>query len=65
MVTILTIGRYGGMKWCTLSGDPHYINFDGIKFDYQGKCLYDFVKTTSAAVNLIPFSIEVNRLKCN
>ena len=49
------------MRWCSLSGDPHYTNLEGVRFDYQGRCTYDLVKTTPEAEQsgLAPFSVEV------
>jgi len=54
------IQTHGSMRWCSLSGDPHYTNLEGVRFDYQGRCTYDLVKTTPEAEQsgLAPFSVE-------
>ncbi|PIK53132.1 putative IgGFc-binding protein [Apostichopus japonicus] len=39
-------GKYCTDKPCSCSiwGDPHYLSFDGVKFDFQGDCEYTLVE---------------------
>ncbi|XP_076814750.1 IgGFc-binding protein-like [Clavelina lepadiformis] len=54
------------LRYCTVSGDPHYDTLDGLHYEYQGKCLYDLIKTTGRGPpSLVQFQIETeneNRL---
>ncbi|XP_030069375.1 IgGFc-binding protein isoform X2 [Microcaecilia unicolor] len=44
---------------CIASGDSHYTNFDGLKYDFRGGCIYLFAGTNSQDPSLTPFSVTV------
>ncbi|XP_064161333.1 IgGFc-binding protein-like isoform X1 [Anguilla rostrata] len=44
--------------YCWAMGDPHYQNFDGKFFEFQGTCSYVLVRTNGKDPTLSAFSVE-------
>ncbi|KAM9114696.1 IgGFc-binding protein [Pangshura tecta] len=51
-----------GSATCSAAGDPHYLSFDGVAFDFQGTCTYILAKTCADAGNLTSFSVKVENV---
>lgn len=53
-----------GFQQCQGAGDPHYLTFDGQRYDFMGTCVYTLVETTfdevlSMVTGLQEFKIQV------
>ncbi|XP_071830391.1 IgGFc-binding protein-like [Apostichopus japonicus] len=42
---------------CTVFGDPHFVTFDGVSFDYQGECKYILAENCGQSTEVPYFQI--------
>ncbi|KAH0631338.1 hypothetical protein JD844_005627 [Phrynosoma platyrhinos] len=48
-----------GNATCSVFGNPHYLSFDGLYFNFQGTCAYTLATTSTENERLIPFTVNV------
>ena len=48
---------------CSAWGDPHYITFDGVQYDFQGDCEYTLVRDCPTSGDLPSFHVRARNWK--
>ncbi|XP_069505257.1 IgGFc-binding protein-like [Ambystoma mexicanum] len=52
-----------GYATCSASGDPHYLTFDKVHYDFRGNCAYTLAQTCFNKSKLETFSVKVAKEK--